>query len=110
MRTPDRAPDGELLLGLSPRGTSYHAAIAGLAACFLSLPVTDVQPASQVPGPVRCQRRQCRQHWVREGRAPAAAGDVEHICPACFVERDKRTRSCPNCESTYRPVPEALAA
>lgn len=110
MREPDRAPGGELLLGPSPSGRSCHVSIAGMAACDLGMPVAGPKPISQVPPSGRCQRRRCHDHWQHERRALAVAGDVEHVCPACFVERDKRTRACPNCASVDGAIPEALVA
>lgn len=110
LREPDRTPDGELLLGPSPRGRTRHPAIAGMAACSLALPVSDPKPISQVPPRDRCQRRQCKQYWQRERRSLTLAGDVEHVCPACFVERDKRTPACPNCASADNAIPEVLVA
>lgn len=109
-RSPDRTPGGELLLGASPNGRSYHAGVGGMAACSLALPVSNARPLSQVALRERCDRRRCREHWQRERAVPAVAGDAEHVCPSCFVERDKRTPACPSCASTYRAIPEALAA
>lgn len=110
MRNPDRTPGGELLLGPSPSGRSCHVSIAGMAACDLGMPVPGSKPITQVSPSERCQRRRCREQWQNERRALAVDGDVEHLCPACFVERDKRTRACPNCASADAAIPEALAA
>jgi hypothetical protein len=103
---PDRAPDGALLVGQGAPGGVYHAAVAGSAACSPTLPILAPVPIGQATDARWCHRGTCRP-WLTERRAQVA-GDVEYICPACYVERAAQVRPCPSCGSTYAATPEAM--
>lgn len=112
MRTPDRTPGGELLVGQGPSAANYHVAIAGAVACDPSLPIAAPVPIGQTEPRRWCQRPACRRYRQGEARpVPAAAGaDVEHVCPVCYVERAADTARCPSCGSAYAAVPAHAAA
>lgn len=106
MTTLDRSPDGVLLVGQGPAGRAYHPAAAGAAVCSPMLPIPSPVPIDQVSAVRWCQRKACRRHLQTERRStPAAAGDVEHLCPSCYVERAAQVRPCPSCGSGYAAVP-----
>ncbi|MEV4122884.1 hypothetical protein [Micromonospora sp. NPDC049645] len=98
---------GELLLGAGPDGGRQHVVLTGFAACTpLPIPVQNRRRASLVPGDQRCNRAACRQRWQSAPRPrPAAAGDVEHVCPTCACERDRAVKPCPSCGSPYAAEP-----
>lgn len=109
MITPDRAPDGTLLVGQGPAGGVYHAAAEGIAACSLDAPIIAPVPIGRARARRWCQRRACRQHWQNEQRPapPAASEGAEHVCPVCYVERAADVTPCPNCGARDAAVPEA---
>lgn len=110
MTVPDRSPGGRLMVGQGPAGGVYHVAAGGRAACSGAVPIAAPVTIGRARATHWCQRKQCRRHLRGEAQPRrAAAADVEHVCPGCYVERAATVRPCPSCGSTYAAVPETAA-